>query len=166
MANSLEFKRKILLGFLAAILAAVSICVVALYSLHINTKTHDVIISDYIQDLIASDRLRANEEEIVASSRGHLFTGDTYYLDKMLATRKNFLGIINELKIQNQQPKEVDLLRKIETADIEYQHILNLPIQARKTTSDLRSLIIRFERDVQPRRLAWEQAVLEYNIYS
>jgi methyl-accepting chemotaxis protein len=166
MVRLLKFKTKLAIGFLGTILAAVIIFAISLYALRVNNKNHNMVISDYSHDLIESGRLRANEEEIVASSRGYLISGDPIYLNKMESTRKKFLTIFNELKMQNQSSEEIRLLENIELADHAHLEVLNHAIESHQRGISIKNLIRKFEVDIQPRRQDLEQAVLAYNNYA
>ncbi len=153
-------------GFLATILAAIVVCVIALFGLIESEKLSHVVLSDYAQDLILAGRLRAEEESRVATSRGFLITGDRAYLGKMDIAQRDFMRDLVLLQKSGVSVPHDKLLSDLKSADDSYQRTLAEFIQARAAGVQLKDLIRRFENRLQPEREKLEKSVDSYIAYT
>lgn len=166
MRQFTTFEMKLSAGFLATILAAIAICIIALYGLNEAVKSSHVVISDYAQDLILVGRLGTEEEDRVATDRGFLVTGDKTHLTTMVRVRKDFLKVLGTLQQSHISPQHDQFLLEIRAADDSYQQTLSKFIQAKMAGAGSKSLRSRFEEEVQPRRDRLQKAVNDFTTYT
>ncbi len=165
MKQLTAFDFKLGMAFIGLIILALAISVTAAYGLNETIKTSRSIVDNYAQDLIISERLRAEEEALVSASRGYLITKNHSFLARENEALEKFLKDLNTLKSEDSPAEHRKLILAMETASGFYLKILNDFMSAHSDKS-LKILAKAFEINLQPRHDAFQASVLNFVRYT
>jgi signal transduction histidine kinase len=158
--TSPTFQRRLTVGFTATLAVTAFIAVASTFLLHDVINQKDLVIYDYGQDLILTERLRYLGEKKVAMFRGYYITRDKVYLDDIGKETDQFHDIIQQL-YHTASPLEakgldelVELFRKYDETNA---HVLER-LQRHNTP---RALLEDLVKNVRPIRQAFEAKMSE-----
>lgn len=147
--------RQLAFGFgalLTATLITGSVATAALYS---TVVEKDEIARSFGEELARVEHLRYRAEQVVASSRGYLLTGDDAYLQGFRAANSAFDITWRSVHIES-GTEEHDDLDKIQAAWRTYADVTEKAARRREDTYDPMEVLPYFEQVVQPARDAVE----------
>jgi signal transduction histidine kinase len=129
--------------------------VVSIVVLRSTAARKDELTIALADELSMVERLRYRAEQVVATSRGYLLTGDERYVDRFLAARRQLDADI-ELLAERLEPGEADYLARIRDSGTAYVGLAARAIERRGAEADARAVVPYFEDVLQPARILFE----------
>jgi signal transduction histidine kinase len=107
--TSTHFQRWLTAGFTTTVAVTAIIAIVATFLLHDVIQNKDIVIYNYGQDLILTERLRYLAEKKISMFRGYFLHRDDVFLVGLQDKQKQFVDTIQQLK-RTASPEEQDNL--------------------------------------------------------
>lgn len=153
----MEFRRQLVLGHSALLLVMLVIGAVSAVALRISSTRLERVTRDLTADMFAIQRLRFEAEQLIATSRGFLLTGDPKSMER-------FDGIADQV---NETLSEIDRRRSDLAADVtrigvaarDYVALAQRAARERKESGDPRDVLPFFEQTLGPARDRFDAAL-------
>ncbi|HZE99324.1 MAG TPA: ATP-binding protein [Planctomycetota bacterium] len=159
MSDTALLRRRIRFGFGLVVILAGAVAFVALFTLRSVIDSKDLVIQDYAQDMVQTRDLVVAAEQVAASSRAYLLTGDSRYLDQEDRARRLYRTRIELLRSTADFPEEYVLLDKALAAARDHQEALDQALGAESRSANPQEIAKLFEARVQPRSQALHEAL-------
>ncbi|HVR86428.1 MAG TPA: ATP-binding protein [Planctomycetota bacterium] len=159
MLRTSDFRRRIKIGFALVGFLAGAISFVSLYSLRSVIESKDQVISDYARNVVLTRDLELAAEQVAASSRAYLLTGDPRYLKQGQTARTLYRTRIELLRSSAVLPEENGLLDQALDAAFAHQQALDEAISAETKAGDPKEVAEFFEATVHPRSKRLREAL-------
>jgi signal transduction histidine kinase len=156
----MRFRRQLLLGHTALLLVTLVTGVVAAIALRCSSARLEQVTRDLASDMSVIQRLRFDAEQLVATSRAFLLTGDPKSLARFDATAAHISETLAEIdRLQTDLTEEV---ARVERAAKAYIAAAERAAREPKPSGDPRELLPFFERTLMPMRQPFEAALSEF----
>jgi signal transduction histidine kinase len=156
----MEFRRQLVLGHSALLVITLLIGVVAAVALRVSSTRLEGVTRDLTADMFAIQRLRFEAEQLVASSRGYLLTGDAQSLEHFDDTTARVTETLEEIE-RRRHDWAADVAR-IGDAARAYVALAQRAARERKETGDPREVLPFFEQRLGPARDHFDAALTSF----
>ncbi|HEX3757512.1 MAG TPA: ATP-binding protein [Kofleriaceae bacterium] len=156
----MEFRRQLVLGHTALLLVTLITAAVAAIALRISSASLEDVSRDLVADLSAIQRLQLRAEQLVATSRGYLLTGETRSLDRFDGAARAFSAALSE--VDRRRLDLADEVGEIDRAATEYVTLARHAAHERQVTGDPKDILPFFEQDLAPARDHFEAALTAF----
>lgn len=153
----MRFRRQVVTGHAALVAVVLFIGAVATLALRTATSRLERVAQNVASDMIAVEQLRYRAEQVVATSRGFMLSGDP----QMLASFEEAAARVDESLSDIDQRRD-DLSNEVAELDAAakaYITSAKQAAQARSEVDDVRELLPQFERTLRSKRERFEQAL-------
>lgn len=157
---AMRFRRQLLLGHAALLLVILVTGAVAAIALRFSSARLEQVTHDLARDMSAIQRLRFEAEQLVATSRAYLLTGDPKSLARFDATAGHISDTLAE--IDRLQTDLVDEVARVERAAKAYVAAAERAAREPKPSADAGELLPFFEQTLVPMRQPFEAALAEF----
>ncbi|MBI2933670.1 MAG: histidine kinase [Planctomycetes bacterium] len=154
-----RFATSAALGFAAVMLVMLSLTASALGALLYVSEQQEDILIDYGEDLVLAERLRFDAEQIVATTRGYLLSGDPELLSKQQAAHASFQEGLRLLVEKEQVPAAKTLLDQVAIDARDYEAASDRALTARADHPETAQLLRLFDEDLLPSRRRMEESL-------
>ncbi|HEX3477479.1 MAG TPA: HAMP domain-containing sensor histidine kinase [Kofleriaceae bacterium] len=156
----MEFRRQLVLGHSALLLVTLITAAVAAVALRISSARLESVSRDLVADMFAVQRLQLRAEQVVATSRGYLLTGEARSRDHFDGATRAFGEALAEV-----DRRRGDLggeVAAIDRAANGYVALARRAAHEREATGDPRDILPFFEQDLAPARDRFEAALTAF----
>jgi signal transduction histidine kinase len=149
----------LLVAFLVAILVVGAAGVLALVEFSSGAATRETEERSALEDLMLTERVRADVERTLASGRGFLLAGDPDSLERAREAEADVGRGLHDLRSRIQTAEGGRLLSRLEAAINSYDRSLNGILDAKTDGVSLDVITRRFERELLPSREDLDRAI-------
>ena len=153
----MEFRRQLVLGHSALLMITLLTGAVAAVALRVSSTRLESVTRDLTADMFAIQRLRFEAEQLVATSRGYLLTGDATSLEHFDETANRVTETLEEIE-RRRRDLATDVARIGESARA-YVTLAQRAARERKATGDPREVLPFFEKKLGPARDHFDTAL-------
>jgi signal transduction histidine kinase len=114
---------------------------------------------DALENVVLAERLRADVERTLASSRGFLLTADPSALERARAAQSDANHDRHDMRLRTQTPDGARSLAQLGFAFDRYNEALEGLLEAKTKGMAVDVISLQFERELLPRRKALDDAV-------
>lgn len=157
----MQFRKQLVVGHTALLFVTLMIGSAAVIALHVTTIRLDRVAHDLASDMIALERLRFQAEQVVATSRGYLLTGEPKTLGRFedaVAHVEQSLAILE----QRRADFGASDIARIDEATRTYVAATRRAVERRTKTDDPRTVVPYFEQTLVPARDNFEAAITDF----
>ena len=144
------FAAKSVTGFAAVMLVLLTVLAFSVAALLSATDERDAVVREHSKDLLLSERLRFAAEQVVATGRGHLLSGDEGFSKRRVAAQASFDHSLATLLRTEGTPRRAELLLQIERDARKYTAALERATSVRGNNPA--EMVRLFEERMQPAR--------------
>jgi signal transduction histidine kinase len=159
--SMLTVRAQLALGFGAVAVATLVTGGVSALALRSTVERKDEVARGYAEDLSAIERLRYRSEQLVATSRGYLLTGDRKYLEHFANARWAFEQTLLSLETDRFDDDQ-EFLQRIASSGKYYAKLAEAAAKRRGESKDPALVIPYFEDVVGPARELLEGRLDEF----
>jgi len=152
----MTFRSQLIVGNIALLLVTIVTGTAAVIALHTTSTQLERVARDLATDVIAVQRLRFLAEQLVATSRGYLLTGDPKTLERFTHASERLDASLVRLHRRADLAEDV---ARIEQVSRTYVTAAEQAARRRTTTGDLQTIIPFFESTLAPSRDRFEDAI-------
>jgi signal transduction histidine kinase len=156
----MEFRRQLVVGHSALLLVTLITAAVAAIALRISSARLESVSRDLVADMFAIQRLQLRAEQVVATSRGYLLTGEARSLSHFDDATRAFGEALAE--IDRRRRDLGDEVVAIDSAASGYVTLARRAAREREATGDPKDILPFFEQDLAPARDRFEIALSEF----
>jgi len=156
----MKFRRQIVLGHTALVLVTLITAGIAAIALRISSASLEDVSRDLASDLFAIQRLQLRAEQMVATSRGYLLTGESRSLDRFDDAAREFSAALTE--VDRRRRDLADEVAGIDRAATEYVTLARRAAHAREVAGDPRVILPFFEQELAPARDQFDAALTAF----
>ena len=150
----MSFRRRLLVGQATALAITIANAVIAIVALEATTRSADRVTAQLVNDVALAEQLRFNGERLVATSRGYLLNGEDDYLVRARGREAQLDATLERIA---RGPDHV--VSQIERDAHAYIDVAKQAESQRALASDPRAVLETFDRQLEPRRVAFERDV-------
>ena len=154
----MQFRRQLVIGHSALLFVTTMIGATAMIAMHVASVRLERVAGDLAADMIAIERLRFQAEQVVATSRGYLLTGDPHTLERFEDAVTRVDSSLATLEHRRADLGDDDITR-IDDATRTYVAAARRAAERRTKTDDPRDVVPFFETTLAPARDRFESAV-------
>src|SRR5437868_6930134 len=88
--HSTAFRRRLVIGYVITLILSAIIAAASISLMRSIARNKDLVIYDYAQDLILTEKLREASQKKIATYRAYLITKSKIYLDEIPHARQKF----------------------------------------------------------------------------
>ncbi len=152
----MSFGKLLLVGVATLVFITLATGAVSIAALHRTTMMEENVARDFATDLLAVERLRFQEEAVVASTRTYLLTHDSLADERFTQATEEFKTLLTELHARGlDRPSEL-LLKRLDAAAMDYM------TSAKALASKQPGAPVAFESIIAPKRELFEQQLTEF----
>jgi methyl-accepting chemotaxis protein len=152
MARNWTFGQKAGIGFAIMIGLALTIVIVAVYSLRSVVASKDRVIKVDAELLIDAEKLNSFDEQKVAAARGFLVAREEFFLGQRKEASAAFSATYDRLKRSAYTDEGQRILDAIDRAQTEYHVAMDRVVALRRSDASMEDVARAFEKDVVPKR--------------
>lgn len=158
-----SFAAKSVVGFAAVMVVLLVVLALSVGALLRASEAREAVIRDHSEDLVLSERLRFDAEQIVSAGRGHLLTGNPELLIRRRDSRAAFESTIATLALRGNTQRGMQLLEQVERDARAYEAALD---EATAASDDEPAEMLRvFDTRVQPARHTLDESLDRFVAY-
>jgi len=154
----MRFRSQLVVGHTALLFATLLTGSVAVVALHVANTRVETVTRDLSTDMMTVERLRFQSEQLVATSRGYLLTGDGGTLTRFDEAARRLDSSLAQLRRRPDMARDVD---QIEAAMRTYVREAREAAGQRASANPL-AVLPFFEETLQPTRDRFEDAIARF----
>jgi signal transduction histidine kinase len=158
MQNISTFPTRLVVVSLVVLLLVGAAGMAALLWFSETSAARDAETVDALENVVLAERLRADVERTLASSRGFLLSADPAALARARAAQADANHDRQEMRLKSQTTKDAKGLVRVGIAFDRYSAVVDELLDARTEGVAVDTISARFERDLVPRRKALDDA--------
>jgi len=147
----MDFRRQLLVGQSASLLATILTAVVAIVSINAMTRSADQVATELATDISSLDQLRLDAERLVSTSRAYLLSGDDAHKTRFRTLELQFESTLDRLSSERAETSTV------EHAARAYVDAVRQAAEQRLLTNDPKAIAEVFDHELTPKRAAFER---------
>ncbi len=155
----MKFRTQLTLGVIALIAITSCIGVLAAITLYVTNSRSHAATRQVIDDLAVVQAVRVRAQQVVSAARGYLLVGDVEFREQLEAREEDLERSLRELRHRHQDPAVAAQLAVVEQRLLDYSQATARAARQRSTTSALSGIELTFERLLEPRQRALDEAV-------
>ncbi len=148
----MRFKTRLVVGHATLVVVTLAIGVTALVAMRTSTTPLETVARHLTTDVIAVHRLHFEAEQMVATSRGYLLSGDPDKQRRFEAEAARVEAMLGEVGPRAEH---------VERAVRDYIRAAHQAAQQRTATDDPQTIVPFFERTLMPARASLQRAISE-----
>lgn len=155
----MRFRSQLVVGHTALLFATLLTGSVAVVALHVANARVETVTRDLSTDMMTVERLRFQSEQLVATSRGYLLTGDGSTLTRFDDAARRLDTSLAQLRRRPDMARDVD---QIEAAMHTYIREAREAAGRRTSANNPLAVLPFFEETLQPTRDRFEDAIARF----
>jgi signal transduction histidine kinase len=154
-----KFRTQLTLGVIALIAITSCIGVLAAITLYVTNSRSHATTRQVIDDLAVVQAVRVRAQQVVSAARGYLLAGDVEFREQLEAREEDLERSLRELRQRHQDPAVAAQLAVVEQRLLDYSQATARAARQRGKASVLSGIELTFERLLEPRQRALDEAV-------
>jgi signal transduction histidine kinase len=155
----MRFRTQLVVGIGALIVLMLSSGVLAVITLTVTSSRGTELTESVIDDLSRVHAVRLRGEQLVTAAHGYLLTGGAPFRTKLEQREAEFEATLASLRGRDRSSDLQAQLVVVEQRFLEYTRATAAAARDRQVETDVRALEATFERQVEPPRVALDEAV-------